>query len=264
MAAQGYGSVVRMTAATVLVWAIFALPFMSSAMPPPDTETTTTEHQDVLHLYPELLEGLDYSDKQGTVKSVHDVPEAEVPEEALVISEKQALSEAELRRREVIFRNLLTAAIQKDKSLAALMLRYVFHDAYTVDPTTKKGGCNGSIRQELDRIANTGLDKAVALLTPMQKHSGLGWGDVSAVAGAVAVEVTGGPKIVLKLGRRESNDQDPVGILPSPRENIRNLQASFKSRGFSDLDLASLSGGHTLGKGFGVPFVSHPNKFANE
>lgn len=258
MVTHRHGSQLSIVTTTVLICALFALPMICSAMPSSGDESVSTERQGVPQYETKVLgEDLDTTEKQPTIQ----VKE----EESMATSEKQKRhSQRTLRIREVIFRRLVRRVIRKDPTLSALFLRLVFHDAYTVDPKTGKGGCNGSIRQELKRVANTGLDKAIRILTPFQRRSRLSWGDVTAVAGAEAVEAAGGPKIRLRLGRRESNGEDPAGILPSPRSNVQTLQASFKSRGFSDLDIASLSGGHTLGKGFGVPFCKHQNTFSNE
>lgn len=93
----------------------------------------------------------------------------------------------------------------------------------------------------------------------------MSWGDVVAVAGAVAVEATGGPRIDLQLGRENASVQDPRGALPSPAETVDELRKRFQPRGFDDRDLVALSGAHTLGKVTGAgPFVAEPNRFQNE
>lgn len=99
----------------------------------------------------------------------------------------------------------------------------------------------------------------------MQARTRLGWGDCIAVAGAEAVEATGGPHIDVALGRDSASEEDPRGALPALSETVDKLRARFRPRGFEDIDIVALSGGHTLGRvGGGGPFVSEPNKFKNE
>lgn len=69
----------------------------------------------------------------------------------------------------------------------------------TYDKETKTGGSNGATMRfstEAKDPANAGLDIARNLLEPIkQKYSGLSYGDLWTLAGVVAVEETGGPKI---------------------------------------------------------------------
>lgn len=149
--------------------------------------------------------------------------------------------------------------------MAATLLRLAFHDSFTIDLVSGKGGANGSIRLETGRGENFGLERAVNVLRPIQASTGLGWGDLVAVAGAEAVEATGGPSIEVRLGRDQAEEEDPRGALPSPSETVDQLRARFAPRGFDDADLVALSGAHTLGRvGGGGPFVAEPNRFKNE
>lgn len=161
-------------------------------------------------------------------------------------------------------REQVRAAVLANPGLAAQLVRLVFHDAFTVDPASGEGGCNGSIRNELGRDENRGLRAAVNVLTRIQESAGLGWGDTIAVAGAEAVEAAGGPHIELRLGREESNGQDPTDIMPDRGSTLAVLRNLFAPRGFSDRDLVALSGAHTLGNAFGTSFVSEANRFQNE
>lgn len=197
------------------------------------------------------------------------VPRGEYGHTPSWISARQAAADAAatadtLKRQARTVREQVRAAVRARPALAAELVRLAFHDAYTVDPASSTGGCNGSIRRELGRGENSGLQAAVNELTRIQRAAGLGWGDMIAVAGAEAVESSGGPRIGLRLGRQESDGQDPTGILPSGGSTLSFLRNSFTSRGFSDRDLVALSGAHTLGNAFGAQFVSDPNQFQNE
>ncbi len=174
---------------------------------------------------------------------------------------QSAMSNAAAKR----LRELISNAIAKDLTMAGTLLRLVFHDALTIDLDSGKGGANGSIRFEPNRGENRGLERAIDVLTPMRNAAGLSWGDTVAVAGAVAVEATGGPHISVHLGRDNAATEDPRGIIPGPSSSITQLRQQFKPRGFTDRDIVALSGGHTLGRVRATgPFTARPNKFHNE
>ncbi len=86
-----------------------------------------------------------------------------------------------------------------------------------------------------------------------------------AVAGAAAVEASGGPAISFPLGRGTADAADPDGLLPGFEESVSELERDFAARGLGKRDLVALSGGHTLGiaRGSG-PFVAEPNAFGND
>lgn len=163
-------------------------------------------------------------------------------------------------------RKLVAEKVAKDPPIAAAFLRMAFHDAFTYDLETGLGGANGSIRFEMDRGESSGaLPRAMDVLKVMQRKTGLGWGDTIAVAGAAAVEATGGPAIDVPLGRPNASKGDPTGILPNPDMSVADLRKLFAPRGFDDTDIVALSGAHTLGiSTYDGPFVAEPNKFKNE
>jgi cytochrome c peroxidase len=155
--------------------------------------------------------------------------------------------------------------VMNDPTIAATLLRLAFHDSFTFDLESGKGGANGSIRLETGRGENSGLGRAVTALEGVQSKTGLGWGDLVAVAGAEAVSAAGGPVIEIALGRDDAETGDPQGALPSPQETVDELRARFAPRGFTDRDLVALSGAHTLGRVSGSgPFVKESNRFLND
>lgn len=170
---------------------------------------------------------------------------------------------AEQRAKEL--RELIAKAVVRDPTIAGTLLRLAFHDSFTMDPATRRGGANGSIRLETARGENFGLARAVDVLRPLQELTALSWGDVVAIGGAQAVESTGGPRINVRLGRENATVEDPGNILPKPDLVVSELRDLFGPRGFDDRDIVALSGAHTLGRaGGGGPFVAEPNKFKNE
>lgn len=96
-------------------------------------------------------------------------------------------------------RNILQ---QRPELLPAFFMLGV-HDALTYDAETNEGGPNGSLRFELDREENAFLKDAYQALADARAVSrrDVSFADTFAFAGAVASELTNGPRIVLQLGR---------------------------------------------------------------
>lgn len=111
-------------------------------------------------------------------------------------------------------RNVLT---QKPE-LLPYFFTLTLHDALTFDPRTLDGGPNGSLRLELNRPENSALKQAAEEISEIQslQRQDMSFADTCAFAGAVAVEVTGGPRIVVQLGREDAAVVDPVSADGSP------------------------------------------------
>ena len=98
-----------------------------------------------------------------------------------------------------------------------LLLRLAWSEAATFDSSVRKwpdcGGCVGYIRHdsELDHPNNSGLRKAVLILRDVKKkHSLISWADLIQMAGALAVESTGGPRIDMVYGRVDCPIDAPI------------------------------------------------------
>lgn len=139
------------------------------------------------------------------------------------------------------------AAVRKtlksvDPSSGGVLLRMAFHDAGTWDGAKGTGGANGSLLNELERPENGGLKYGAALLGLARKAQEIPEGskalsdaDFIQVAGAVADEVAGGPRIDVPLGRPdyEAKAGDPAGQLPSKDLSAQGLIDLFSSNGYS-------------------------------
>jgi L-ascorbate peroxidase len=97
-----------------------------------------------------------------------------------------------------------------------LFLRLAWSDACTYDDSVKEwplcGGVNGSIRSEheLSMPCNAGLSNAIILLEPLKKrYPDVSWADLIQMAGALAVELCGGPYIDVVFGRIDAADHVP-------------------------------------------------------
>ncbi|KAM3285699.1 L-ascorbate peroxidase 3 isoform X1 [Capsicum chacoense] len=163
-------------------------------------------------------------------------------------------------------------ALISGKNCAPIMLRLAWHDAGTYDSSTKTGGPDGSIRNEVEckHAANNGLKIAIDLCEEIKaSHPKITYADLYQLAGVVAVEVTGGPTIDFVPGRKDSSSSPEEGRLPDAKQGPPHLRDVFYRMGLSDKDIVALSGGHTLGRahpersGFEGPWTKEPLKFDN-
>ncbi|EDQ92537.1 uncharacterized protein MONBRDRAFT_13407 [Monosiga brevicollis MX1] len=150
------------------------------------------------------------------------------------------------------------AAFINEKNCHPILLRLAWHDAGTFDrhaPSDRCGGANGSIRlqEEMGHGANAGLSKGITFLRPfVEKHSPVSWADAIQMAGALAVELAGGPKLAMRYGRVDVEAAAVDGNLPdamasNPAQHLRQV---FERMGFNDRDIVALSGAHTIGRAF--------------
>ena len=151
---------------------------------------------------------------------------------------------------------------------------------------TKTGGSQGGtirFKEELAHGANAGLDLAVVGLEPLykkyNKDTDLSYADLYTLAGVVAIETLGGPRVGWRAGRKDSFDPSivtPDGRLPDadkgdgPGAKTRaGLRAVFNRMGFNDQEIVALSGAHALGRchpsasGYSGPWSPTPTTFNN-
>jgi len=150
------------------------------------------------------------------------------------------------------------------KFKAPAVLRVAFHDAGTFRVASGDGGANASVAFELDRPESFGLKRGLRPImearaamagTPAEA---LSLADCIYLAGAYAVEATGGPKLfdIVPIGRVDVQVPDPEGRLPEETLGGAALREHFALSGFSAQELVALSGAHTIGgKGFGDPLT---------
>lgn len=179
----------------------------------------------------------------------------------------------------------------KDKltklNCSPLMLRLAWSDCGSYDKAIKQwpqsGGATGSIRlaKELKHTANAGLHKAIDILLEVKSgYRTVSWADAIQMAGALAVEVTGGPVIPMRYGRIDAPEihiaasssisgsagpqkrapacpilshRLPTAVppfadhAPSTDVHIRN---AFYRMGLSNREIVALCGAHTIGRAF--------------
>lgn len=152
--------------------------------------------------------------------------------------------------------------------LARGAIRYAFHDAGTfskklpvVPPAS--GGADGSLLlngDEIGRAEHGGLQEYHNFIKgkfDQYKSRGVGAADLIQFAGNHGVvSCPGGPTILTLIGRTDSSNAAPTGLLPAaggPGSDHDTLFQLFLDKGFSAIDLAALVGAHTASKAFAQP-----------
>ena len=183
-----------------------------------------------------------------------------------VAARRHIASPARARRRNAAeqLRQAVFGAVSDDATVAGALLRLAFHDAVRrADGQTR--GADGSIQYEIPDAENVRLGRPLALVMAM-KPDGLSVADAVAVAGAAAVEASGGPRIAIGLGRLDASAAAPATLerpiqqpgdeardvvkrtLPEPGLSTVGLRRYFRRVGLSDQELVALMGAHTLGR----------------
>ncbi|KAF4635754.1 hypothetical protein G7Y89_g2335 [Cudoniella acicularis] len=127
--------------------------------------------------------------------------------------------------------NLLHQPEYDDGSAGPVLVRLAWHSAGTYDAETDTGGSNGAgMRYEAEGgdPANAGLQHARVFLEPVKaKHLWITYSDLWTLAGVVAIEEMGGPKIPWQPGRTDYVDDSklpPRGRLPDAAKGSDHLR----------------------------------------
>lgn len=181
--------------------------------------------------------------------------------------------------------------------IGPLLLRLAWHTSGTFDKYSQTGGSNGAtMRFQPESIdpENKGLEKAREFLEPIKaKHAWISYADLWTLAGVVAVEAMGGPKIKWYPGRRDApnpmekntlprqdssvelTDQEtffPIienGRLPDANKDQNHIRQVFQRMGMNDQETVALIGAHCVGRchtynsGFHGPWTTTPIRFSN-
>jgi len=191
----------------------------------------------------------------------------------------QKLSELGIPQAEVPWAALKAdiAQLVLDKGCAPILVRLAWHDAGTYDKVSQTGGPRAAMRfaagGEAQHGANAGLDVARELLQPIaDKYPSVSAADLWAYASIVATEVSGGPSIPFRPGRKDAvtvEESVEDGRLPDATQSTNHLRDVFGRMGMTDEEIVALSGAHTLGRahldrsGFDGPWTENPLEFDN-
>lgn len=144
-------------------------------------------------------------------------------------------------------------------SLAREAIRLGFHDSAAWESSLSYGGADGSVvlnSQESVRPENKGLEDIIAQMHTWYnkyKQYGAGMADLIQMGATTAVVCCpGGPRIKSYVGRKDSSQLPPEGLIPSPFGDAQTNIKLFEAKTFSASDLVALVGAHTVSRQFFV------------
>jgi cytochrome c peroxidase len=150
--------------------------------------------------------------------------------------------------------SLLDNADYDDGSYGPILVRLAWHASGTYSTFSKDGGSDGATMRfcpESRHGANAGLGVARDLLEPIKRrHPEISYADLWTLAGSVAIEEMGGPKIQWRAGRTDAVSGDacpPDGRLPDAALAQDHVRSIFYRMGFNDREIVALVGAHALG-----------------
>ncbi|CAN6341948.1 unnamed protein product [Urochloa humidicola] len=157
-----------------------------------------------------------------------------------------------------VVRRVIQDARVSDPRIPASLIRLHFHDCFVQ-------GCDASLLLD-DDLPAIQTEKTV----PANNNSARGFpvvddikaelehacpgvvscADILALAAEISVEIAGGPRWRVLLGRRDgtTTNVQSADNLPSPFDSLNVLQEKFRNVNLDDTDLVALQGAHTFGK----------------
>ncbi|KAK2445896.1 lariat debranching enzyme [Trifolium repens] len=154
---------------------------------------------------------------------------------------------------ELIIRNTISSSSSDDPSIPGKLLRMVFHDCFVegCDASLMLQGNNTEQSDPGNRsVGGFSVIESAKRVLEVFCPGTVSCADIIALAARDAVEIAGGPRIRIPLGRRDGM----VSIASNVRPNIVDTSFTmdemvklFANKGLSVLDLVILSGAHTIG-----------------
>ncbi|EES19563.1 peroxidase 2 [Sorghum bicolor] len=157
-----------------------------------------------------------------------------------------------------VVRRVIQSARVSDPRIPASLIRLHFHDCFV-------NGCDGSllldddlpaIRTEKNVPANNNSARGFPVVDGIKRALEeacpgiVSCADILALAAEISVELAGGPRWRVLLGRRDGTTTNVQSAknLPSLFDSLAKLQEKFRNVNLDDTDLVALQGAHTFGK----------------
>ncbi|RLN00663.1 peroxidase 2-like [Panicum miliaceum] len=157
-----------------------------------------------------------------------------------------------------VVRRVIQDARVSDPRIPASLIRLHFHDCFV-------NGCDGSllldddlpaIQTEKNVVANNNSARGFPVVDDIKAALEnacpgiVSCADILALAAEISVELAGGPRWSVPLGRRDgtTTNVESANNLPSPFDPLNVLQEKFRNVNLDDTDLVALQGAHTFGK----------------
>jgi catalase (peroxidase I) len=168
----------------------------------------------------------------------------------------------------------LESMLDDDITKGPALVRLAWHAAGNWDSKGKDGMPNMAsmrFKPECKFAANAGLEAARDWLEPIKKkHPNVTYADLWVLAGCVAVEAMGGPRINFRWGRTDATEaKSPDGRLPDAAKSYEHVREVFTRLGFNDRETVALLGAHAVGEchanasGFVGPWTHDKYGFTN-
>ncbi|KAI3931582.1 hypothetical protein MKW92_011184 [Papaver armeniacum] len=174
---------------------------------------------------------------------------------------------------ESIVRKTTASFVAQNPTLSAALLRLHFHDCFVK-------GCDGSVlinstsSNQAEKSAppnlslrGFGVIDAIKAALEQQCPGVVSCADILSLAARDAVAAIKGPYWKVTTGRRDgrvSTTLNALTNLPPGSADISSLKATFASKGLSSVDLAVLSGAHTIGVSFCSSFTNRLYNFTGK
>ncbi|KAF3343224.1 Versatile peroxidase VPL1 like protein [Verticillium longisporum] len=152
-------------------------------------------------------------------------------------------------------KDLFTNTDQDHKTcnrFARQIVRLAFHDCIT-HAGRNKGGCDASIvnsKEENERVENKGMQEITNKLKQLYSKyddKGISMADLIQFGASVAVHTCpGGPRYRVFMGRKDTNDANPSGLVPSPFDTADEILRKFREKSFLARNTVALVGAHTI------------------